>query len=504
MIADMLKPYQRVAAERIADCKRMLLADQPGLGKTFTSLGALELSGVLTAGAVALVVAPLITCDTAWGPTIRKYMPEVNFIDGFSGSRKQRDKRISVSVRDDVPNVIVTNHDSIGVTPKDVPHLPSLHALRPVAILIDESHAVLPMQYDRPWDATQFWRGLYALNGESAGVLRLAISGTPDRGKLYYRFGTWRFLLPKQLGPKVTQYQDWLERTFFTWRVPMRLRNRTVNVLKVGHLRSPDNWKNLDRVLMIRRTKREVAQDLPDKQYVDVDVPFSVPLLQAYEDFVDEFVKTDDDSDSNALVFALRATQFAVCEWTSVDGVVTPVLGGESLKRDWLIDWLRSRNLHADADDAPMGKVVVSSQFTRVLVWLQREFERVGVKSEILSGNVSQAERLRVQREFQDADSSLRVVLLSARMGVGIDLDAADDLVFVDIPVNPDVQEQVEDRVHRVSRVHQVTIWRLRSRGTIDMTVSARNDEIYQQTRHLLDGVRNVSFERKVLERLGV
>jgi len=180
------------------------------------------------------------------------------------------------------------------------------------------------------------------------------------------------------------------------------------------------------------------------------------------------------------------------------------VLGGESLKRDWLIDWLRSRNLHADADDAPMGKVVVSSQFTRVLVWLQREFERVGVKSEILSGNVSQAERLRVQREFQDADSSLRVVLLSARMGVGIDLDAADDLVFVDIPVNPDVQEQVEDRVHRVSRVHQVTIWRLRSRGTIDMTVSARNDEIYQQTRHLLDGVRNVSFERKVLERLGV
>ncbi len=134
MIADMLKPYQRVAAERIAECKRMLLADQPGLGKTFTSLGALELSGVLTAGAVALVVAPLITCDTAWGPTIRKYMPEVNFIDAFSGSRKQRDKRISVSVRDDVPNVIVTNHDSVGVTPKDVPHLPALHALRPVAI----------------------------------------------------------------------------------------------------------------------------------------------------------------------------------------------------------------------------------------------------------------------------------------------------------------------------------------------------------------------------------
>ena len=63
MIADKLKPYQRDAAARIASEQAMLLADQPGLGKTFTSLGALELSGVLTAGSVVLVLGPLITCD---------------------------------------------------------------------------------------------------------------------------------------------------------------------------------------------------------------------------------------------------------------------------------------------------------------------------------------------------------------------------------------------------------------------------------------------------------
>jgi len=504
MISALLKPYQRAAAEQIAQAGRMLLSDQPGLGKTFTSLGALELSDKLTPGAVCLIVAPLITCDTAWGPTIRKHMPEVNFIDGFSGTRKQRDKRIASSVRNDVPNIIVTNHDSIGITPKDVEHLPSLHSLKPVAILIDESHAVLPMQYDREWDATQFWRGLYSLNNPDADILRLAISGTPDRGKLYYRFGTWRFLLPKRLHPHVAMYQDWLIKTFYTWRLPMRVRGRTVNVLKIGHVKSPENWSRLDSLLMIRRTKKEVAQDLPDKQYIDVDVPFSLDLLQAYEDFVDEFVKSDDSSEGNALVFALRAAQFATCEWTEVKGRVVPVFGGVSLKRDWLIDWLKQRNLHNSADDEPMGKVVIASQFTRVLVWLQKELKAAGIVCEILSGDVSQSERQRIQNTFQDETSALKVVLLSSRMGVGIDLDAADDLIFVDIPLNPDVQEQVEDRVHRVSRIHQVTIWRLRSRGTIEMVLSARNDEIYQETRKLLDGVRNVDFERKLLERLGV
>jgi len=116
MIADMLKPYQRVAAERIVNAGCMLLSDQPGLGKTFTSLGALEMSGVLTAGSVSIVIAPLITCDTAWLPTAQSFMPEVNVIDGFSGSRLRRSQRISKSIREDMPNLIVTNHDSLGIS----------------------------------------------------------------------------------------------------------------------------------------------------------------------------------------------------------------------------------------------------------------------------------------------------------------------------------------------------------------------------------------------------
>ena len=509
MIAGLLKPYQREAAERIVRAGSMLLADQPGLGKTFTSLGALELSGVLTAGSVSIVIAPLITCDTAWLPTAQSYMPEVNVIDGFSGTRLRRGQRIRDGLRNDVPNLIVTNHDSVGISKKNVSLVPDIITGSYVAIIIDESHAVLPMTYDFMNEGTQFWRGLNVINNDET-LLRIAVSGTPDRGKFHYRLGTWRFLMPELFMPPRVFYRDWVDKNFYNYEVTVPVRKRDGSVFetkiqKIGHMLDRNRWAQLDSVKMVRRTKLEVAKELPEKQYVDVDVPFSDKLLRSYSAFSHEFMLEDDGTVKNALVYALRAAQFATCEWESVSESVTePVVGGESPKRDWIFEWLRERNLLGDADAAPDGKVVIASQYSKVLYWLKNELAKEGVHAEVLCGDVPQHKRSEIQRLFQSEHGSLRIVLLSAGLGVGIDLDMADDLILVDIPRNPDIQEQVEDRIHRVSRMHNVTIWRLRSRGTIDMTISAKNDEVFKSTRAMLDGVRAVDFDRKVMDRIGV
>jgi superfamily II DNA or RNA helicase len=510
MIADKLKPYQRSAAERIASERVMLLADQPGLGKTFTSLGALELSGVLTEGSTTLILGPLITCDTAWVPTIQSFMPEVNVIDGFSGSRAARSKRISENYCANKPNIVVTNHDSIGVTKTQKVLVPALHELKLCAVLIDESHMVLPMEYDAPQDATQFWRGLFRVSELlPKSALRLAISGTPDRGKLHYRFGTWRFLLPEWFKPYVCTYEDWLDSNFYTYPilVPVRRNDGSsfdATVTKVGQMLNKKRWLLWDNLLVVRRTKAEVAQDLPPKQYVDMDVEFSLPLAHAYKAFTDEFVDNDDGSKGNALVYSLRAQQFATCEYEMLadNETAKPKPGGLSPKRDWLVDWLTQRNLRVDAAEPANGKVVIASQFSSVLYWLKSELESHGFCADVIAGDVPQAERSRIQKDFQSESSRVNIVLLSSTLGVGIDLDAADDLIFMDIPRSPDIQEQVEDRIHRVSRNHQVTIWRLRSRGTIDVLISAKNDDVFHSTRALLDGVRAVDFERNILERL--
>ena len=204
-------------------------------------------------------------------------------------------------------------------------------------------------------------------------------------------------------------------------------------------------------------------------------------------------------------MYSLRAQQFATCEYEAVNNnpdVVRPKVKGLSPKRDWIVNWLTERNLGVDAPAPANGKVVIASQFSSVLFWLQAELKAEGFLCDVIAGSVPQSERRDIQVKFQDASSGLNIVLLSSSLGVGIDLDTADDLIFLDIPRSPDIQEQVEDRIHRVSRNHQVTIWRLRSRGTIDVLISANNDDVFHSTRSLLDGVRAVDFERNIIERI--
>jgi SNF2 family DNA or RNA helicase len=87
-------------------------------------------------------------------------------------------------------------------------------------------------------------------------------------------------------------------------------------------------------------------------------------------------------------------------------------------------------------------------------------------------------------------------------MGVGIDLDAADDMVFFDVPYSSDDAEQVEDRIDRLSRVHRMTIWWLMSTETIDLAIAETNSDRFQISRELLDGSRGIDYARQVLAQL--
>jgi superfamily II DNA/RNA helicase len=126
----------------------------------------------------------------------------------------------------------------------------------------------------------------------------------------------------------------------------------------------------------------------------------------------------------------------------------------------------------------------------------------MGYSSEVITGSTPQAMRTKVQKDFQEGE--LNIVLLSGKMGVGITLDAADDLIMFDLPYDPDTIEQIEDRIHRASRNHQVVIWTLLAIGTIDQAVARTVSKRYQATRESMDGRRGIDFERKILEKIRV
>lgn len=481
---EVLYDYQKDAADRIALQRRVLLADQPGLGKTLMVLGGLEKAEMFEIGKNILIITPIINAQTAWLDTIEKFIAprhDINVIDVSRGTVHEKRAAIEGNLTG-LCNIIVANHNAIDFMDTNEHRVGTITMAEYDAIIIDESHMVLPITNHRK--LTRFWQGLMRIP-RTDDCMRIAVSGTPDRGKLENRYGTWLFLDPWNTADN---RWEWLERNFFVYDQRVAA-NRTVKM--VGALRNQDAWLAKDKAMMIRRTKSEVLTQLPAKQYVDVEVELTKAQLRDYVEVRSEFALADKPE---PMVFATRARQMAACQW---DANWEPRVGGDSSKLDWLLEWLDSRGY---MDNSLDGKVVIASQFSKVLHWLAKELEKRDLRPQILDGSTPQKQRDQIQRDFQDGDC--RIILLSGQMGVGITLDAADDLIMFDSPYDPDRIEQIEDRVHRASNMHKVTIWNLIAIGTVDQVIAEKVSKRYKVTRRLLDESRGVEIEREVIARL--
>lgn len=488
---DVLFDYQKLAAKRIQEQRQVLLADQPGLGKTLEVLGALELDGLFDVVSNILILTPIINAQTTWRDSIERWVRPrydwVELIDVSRGSAAKKSKALS-NVRNRV-NIVLANHDALS-------RVPEILELCYDAVIVDESHLVLPIKDHRK--LTKFWEYLQLVK-HSDDSIRVAVSGTPDRGKLENRYGTWRFLQPAETG---YNRWAWLEKNF--WVVEQRVaRNRTVK--QTAGLKSQSDWLARDKQMMIRRTKAEVLPQLPPKRYVDVEIELGTQ--QKIEYFIQQVesaskimeAKTTGGASPEAMLFALRARQLADCSWDASSEPRVPIVGAESTKLDWLLDWLDGRGFIGSDEFADnQAQVVIVSQFSKVLQWLKRELDDRGIDCDVLDGSVSDNNRVSVQERFQSG--ALRIVLLSGSMGVGINLDKADDLIMFDSPYDPDRVEQIEDRVHRASSNHHVTIWNLIAIDTIDEAIMEKVSKRYQTTRELMDGSRGVEFAREILE----
>lgn len=482
---DILFDYQKLAATRIAEQRQLLLADQPGLGKTLEVLSGLELAGMFAIGKNILIITPLINAQTAWIDSIKKFVaPRYSFslIDISSGTVHQKKAAMEENLTG-LCNIVIANHNAIDLMDTGDHRVSTLTMESYDAVIIDESHMVLPIRDHRK--RTRFWKGLSKIVMKP-NAMRIAVSGTPDRGKLENRYGTWLFLDTKN-----TSFNkfEWLESNFIMYDQKVAA-NRTIRM--VGSVKHPERWIAKDAELMLRRTKNEVLSELPPKRYVDVELDLDPKQLKDYWD-----MKFEQEDALEPMVFAIRARQIADCQWwVNKQGETVPLPNGKSSKLEWLMEWLDSRGY---IDGSLDGRVVIASQFSKVLHWLKSELDAKGIKAELLDGNTSQKDRVSIQGNFQDLESDTRVVLLSGQMGVGITLDAADDLIMFDSPYDPDRVEQIEDRIHRASNMHNVTIWNLIARGTIDQAILAKVSKRYKLTRSMLDGARGIDFERQLV-----
>lgn len=506
-----LRPDQRVGVAWVAEGYRGggLLADQPGLGKTLETIG-----GVLEGGGGHIViVCPKLSVKRVWQREWNRWAPDVP-VYAARGTRARRNKAIEAFREDEADTKVlivvmemlrakeeVDPSDFTGKKKKVIGYeYPMIQGWTWDWAVVDESHKAFGSLTISKGNLAG--KGLRALGKVSAR--RLAVTGTPfgRGGRVQGMFGTLNWLWPDEF----TSFWRWAEGLFEIKEEEVYVkggRGRTRAVKRIGSLLQggvKDFFETLGpRVL--RRTKAEVIKWLPPKQYVEVLCTMEGEQLKQYEQLSEdaEVVVPGGMIIANGILAEItRAKQVA-------NGALHMDSGGNvrfntnvSCKLDNLMQMLDQRGI-LDPDSDETLKLIVASQFNEFLSALEQRLEKAGVGYHIITGKTSDTQRDKAMEDFQ-GDGGHRVFLLNAKAGgVSVTLDAADEVHCLDELYNPEDQEQLEDRAHRASRNHQVTIYHYRSEGTIDEQI-ATNVEGKRQAQHaIMDGRRGLEYARELI-----
>lgn len=536
------RPYQLVGSSWIARTGSALLGDDPGLGKTLQVLGAVVEKGIC--GPI-LVFAPKTAALVTWPDELRKWLPDddVTVVSHLPGARRRQVignylRRARTAYDLGKRSWLICNMEMVRikahkekdyrgrdtkVTKKDkkgnivtTVQYPQLFEPKWQAVILDESQHMLITQTPQWWNQTQVRAGLTKLPVAEGG-LKVALSGTFLRGKLENAWGTLNWLDPE----RYTSYWKWCDRRFSVSDGFFGGKDIEGNTLEEMEERQLSEFYDELRPYMLRRTKGEVATDLPPKQYAgtrledqNVDSPPGVWLTMEgkQQKLYRQMVEDAELKLSNGTLMAMgilhemsllkQVASSAGSMRVSVDkeGVehyhYVPEL--PSSKFDALVEWLTERGM-IGKEQFGDGKVVIASQYTSLINLFDSEIRNLGADTFVLTGETTPTKRKQMANRFQEHGGP-RIFLLNTKAGgVSLTLDAADDLIILDETWNPDDQTQVEDRIHRVSRMHNVTITYFRMLGTIEEKIATVAGGRDQLQRKLIDGQRGVGFAKQLL-----
>jgi SNF2 family DNA or RNA helicase len=291
---------------------------------------------------------------------------------------------------------------------------------------------------------------------------RLALSGTPVENHLGELWSLFEFLNPGILGAS-SAFQ-----------------------LNGGAMRNPSEetrrlLAHALRPFILRRTKEQVAKELPPKSeqtiYCELEPrqrTLYSELRQHYRDSLLNKINSDGIAKSKIQVLeALLRLRQAACH----PGLIDPkFLKDPSAKLDVLLDQLREIR-----DEG--HKALVFSQFTSLLAILRTRLENSGTEYEYLDGK-TRDRQTHVERFQNDPECRLFLISLKAG-GLGLNLTAADYVFILDPWWNPAVEAQAVDRAHRIGQAKQVFAYRLIARDTVEEKVL----HLQETKRNLADAI---------------
>jgi superfamily II DNA or RNA helicase len=425
-----------------------VLADDMGLGKTVQTLAlllAVKSEDAKIEGKrkpfKALIVAPT-SVVTNWLREMDKFAPSLRHALWHGAERKERQDELEDA------DVVVTSY---ALLRRDEEMLKEIDWRY---VILDEAQ-----QIKNPLSATA--RAAKRLRSDR----RLALSGTPIENRLSEIWSIFDFVSPGLLGP-LDKFEE-----------------RYSRPIDAGDKGAAERLRATIHPFILRRTKAEVARDLPEKIETDQICELTGEQAALYA----------------AVLKEVRAQVMGEVERQGLARSHIQILAGLTRLRQAACD-PRLLGLPREFGDDDSGKLValrelvqtsiegghrvlVFSQFVTMLQLIRRAMDEDRVTYEYLDGSTKdRAERV---DHFQ-ADDGPPVFLISLKAGgSGLNLTAADTVIHFDPWWNPAVEDQATDRAHRIGQTKVVTTYRLIAKGTIEEKIL----ELAEKKRELVGAV---------------
>lgn len=429
-----LLPYQLDGIAFAAGQGRAVLADDMGLGKTIQGIGVAELLARQAGIGRVLVVTPT-SLKSQWLNEIARFSGRSAQI--AAGPARERADQYAGDAFFTLCNYeqVLRDLRHIGEIPWDL-------------IILDEGQRI------KNWESKTS-RVVKSLKSRFA----LVLSGTPLENRLEELFSVMQFIDEGRLGPAF----------------------RFLNRHRVADDRGATlGYKNLDelrkrlRPVLLRRTRSEVAVQLPGRTTEIVRIFPTKQQMEAHADAqrqISQIVKKSYISEMDLL----RLQKFLLICRMAADStaLVDKRMPGFSSKLEEL------DNLFEEIAAEPDRKVVLFSEWTSMLDLIEPLLERRGLRFVRLDGQVPQKKRQALVDEFQN-DPRCAFFLTTNAGSTGLNLQAANTVINVDLPWNPAILEQRIARAHRMGQKRQVQVFLLVTANTIEerllATLSAKAD----------------------------
>lgn len=439
-----LRPYQQQGVEWLQFLREFrlagILADDMGLGKTLQTLAHLLLEKEAGRNDLPSLVVIPTSLTFNWLHEAQRFAPGLKVLLLQGAQRKSRFKRLPDY------DLIITTYPLLA-RDREVLKAQPYHLL-----ILDEAQTIKNPKSQ----ASRVVRDLEARH-------RLCLTGTPLENHLGELWSLFDFLMPGLLGDHKQFRRD--------FRIPIEQHHDDAASVRLSRRLRP---------YLLRRTKQQVAKELPDKTEIVQGVTLEGEQRELYETVrlsmhrrVREEIERQGLARSQILVLgALMKLRQVCCDPRLLNNGNAKAASAKLAHLMRLLEEMVEEGRH----------ILLFSQFTSMLDLIEAEVAKAGIGYVKLTGRTRDRET--PVKRFQQGRVPLFLISLKAG-GVGLNLTAADTVIHYDPWWNPAVERQATDRSHRIGQKQKVFVYKLICEGTLEEKILA----MQQRKQRLAEGL---------------